>query len=138
MALNRYLYPAKNSNLPEFVIMSQRWGVGVDGAVTPLGATTDLGRGLELNLTAAPGVSPGSYILKFAPTSDGLYPSVGGVVQPIVTIMDSTVPTLVQITDIGPSYVTFQVTTYTGAPDNVSNGGKICVSLICTNSSVVA
>lgn len=134
MALNRYLYPAKNSNLPEFIIMSQRWGVsGTSGAVTALGASTDPGRGLSLTRTGT-----GAYNLRFAPNSDGAYPSVNAIVHPIVTIMDSTVPTLVQITNITQGGFTFQVSTTAGAADDVSDGGMICVSLICTNSSVVA
>jgi hypothetical protein len=133
MALNRYLYPAKSSNLCEFVIMSQRWGVGAAGAVTDLGATTDPGRGLELKLTGV-----GAYTLKFAPNTDGTYSSVNAIVHPIVTIMDNIIPTIVQITNITQSGITFQVTTAAGAPDDVNPGGMICVSLICTNSSVVA
>jgi hypothetical protein len=133
MALNRYLYPAKNSNLPEFIIMSQRWGVGAAGAVTTLGASTDPGRGLSLTRTGV-----GAYDLQFAPNSDGAYPSVNAIVHPIVTIMDSVVPTIVQITNITQGGFTFQVSTTAGVADDVSSGGMICVSVICTNSSVVA
>lgn len=133
MALNRYLYPAKNSNLPEFIIMSQRWGVGASGAVTSTGASTDPGRGLECTRTAV-----GAYTVKFAPNSDGVYPTVNAIVHPIVSIMDATVPYLVQITNITTGQFTFVVTNTSGVADEISSGGMICVSLICTNSSVVA
>lgn len=133
MALNRYLYPAKNSNLPEFIIMSQRWGVGADGAVTSTGATTDPGRGLQLTKTGT-----GVYALAFAPDSSGGTSSVKAVVHPIVTIMDSVVPTIVQVTNITTTGFTFSVTNTSGVADNVSEGGMICISIICTNSSVVA
>lgn len=133
MALNRYLYPAKNSNLPEFIIMSQRWGVGATGAVTSTGATTDPGRGLQLTRTGV-----GVYTLAFAPDSSGGTSSVQAIVHPIVTIMDSVVPTIVQVTNITTTGFTFSVTTTAGVADDVSSGGMICISLICTNSSVVA
>lgn len=133
MALNRYLYPAKNSNLPEFIIMSQRWGVGAAGSVVPTGATTDPGRGLQLTR-----IGTGVYTLAFAPDSSGGTSSVQAIVHPIVTIMDSVVPTIVQITNITTTGFTFSVTTTAGVADDVSNAGMICISLICTNSSVVA
>lgn len=136
MALNRYLYPAKNSNLPEFIIMSQRWGVSdspTPGAVISLGATTDPGRGLSLTRTGV-----GAYTLAFAPDSSGGTSSVQAIVHPIVTIMDSVVPTIVQVTNITTTGFTFAVTTTAGAADDVSDGGMICITLICTNSAVVA
>lgn len=133
MALNRYLYPAKNSNLAEFIIMSQRWGVAASGAVTSTGASTDPGRGLQLTKTGT-----GAYTLSFAPDSSGGTSSVQAVVQPIITIMDSSAALVVQITNITTTGCTFVVKSLAGAATEVSNGGMICVSLICTNSSVVA
>lgn len=137
MALNRYLYPAKNSNLPEFIIMSQRWGVGAAGSVVPTGATTDPGRGLQLTKVAGAG-NEGAYTLAFAPDSSGGTSSVQAIVHPIVTIMDNTVPNIVHITNITTTGISFVVTNVAGVQEYIANGGMICISLICTNSSVVA
>ena len=132
MAFNQALRLAQNTNLPGFIIMSQRWGVGATGAVTSTGATTDPGRGLQLTRTGV-----GVYTLAFAPDSSGGTSSVQAIVHPIVTIMDSSVPTIVQITNITTTGFTFSVTSTAGVADDVSNGGMICISIICTNSSVL-
>jgi hypothetical protein len=132
MAFNQALRLAQNTNLPGFIIMSQRWGVGATGAVTSTGATTDPGRGLRLTRTGV-----GVYTLAFAPDSSGGTSSVQAIVHPIVTIMDSVVPTIVQVTNITTTGFTFSVTTTAGVADDVSNGGMICISIICTNSSVL-
>jgi hypothetical protein len=133
MALNRYLYPAKNSNLPEFVIMSQRWAVGAVGAVTAAGAATDPGRGLTCTRTGV-----GAYTVAFAPNTDGGTPTVQAIVHPIVSIVDATKTNLVQILTVTQSQITFQVLDDAGVAAEIDNGGNICVSFICTNSAVTA
>lgn len=130
MALNRYLYPQKGTNVVQQVTLHTRVSIGAAGAVT--GILSGYG------LTVTKNVGAGSYTV----TIDGSS-TVSAVVHAMANVMFSpysaTDHVLPVSTAVSTTGATFQcVQPNNGAAGNPPSGSELAISLVCTLSAVPA
>jgi hypothetical protein len=128
MALNRYLYPQKGTNIVQEAVLATRVNIASGGAVGAIA----VGRGL----TVAPTGTPGEYTVTI---NDGSVSDVVGVNVQFVCAYDKTKHTSFHVVSVSSTGCTIQAFRQSnGDAAAVDADGTLFVELICTLSSVTA
>jgi hypothetical protein len=133
MALNRYLYPQKSTNIVQEVVMTTQWSVDGAGASNVLANVAGKG----ITITQSGTTTSTIYTVTFDNSST--VSTVLNVKATYIAAFDGTKKTLIAVKDISTSGCVLQAydaATQTVGPINAA--GKLCVELTCSLSSVPA
>ena len=133
MALNRYLYPQKNTNVVQQIVMTTQWSVDGVGAGNALANIAGKG----VTITQSGTLTNTIYTVTFDNSST--VSTVLIVKANYIAAFDKTKKTLIAVKDISTSGCVLQAYDHaTGAIGPIDLAGKLCVELTCSLSSVPA
>ena len=133
MALNRYLYPQKSTNIVQEVVMTTQWSVDGAGAANVLANVAGKG----ITITQSGTTTSTIYTVTFDNSST--VSTVLNVKATYIAAFDKTKKTMIVVKDISTSGCVLQAfdqNTSTVGPIDLA--GKLCVELTCSLSSVPA
>lgn len=132
MALTRFLYPPDGTNIVKEVKLSTQWSVDGAGAANVLALVA--GRGVTIAQSGA--TTSTIYTVTF---DSGSVNAVLNVESAYVSAFDKTKKTCINVKSISTAGCVLQAydaTTQTVGPIDLA--GTLCVTLTCSNSSVIA
>jgi len=133
MALNRYLYPQKSTNIVQEVVMTTQWSVDGGGASNVLANVAGKG----ITITQSGTTTSTIYTVTFDNSST--VSTVLNVKATYIAAFDSTKNTIIAVKDISTSGCVLQAYAHaTGVVGPINSAGKLCVELTCSLSSVPA
>jgi hypothetical protein len=133
MALNRYLYPQKSTNIVQEVVMTTQWSV--DGA----GATNALANVAGKGITITQSGTTTSTIYTVTFDNSSTVSTVLNVKASYIAAFDKTKKTMIAVKDVSTSGCVLQAfDEATGTVGPIDLAGKLCVELTCSLSSVPA
>ena len=133
MALNRYLYPQKNTNVVQQIVMTTQWSVDGVGAGNALANIA--GKGVTITQSG----TLTNTIYTVTSDNSSTVSTVLIVKANYIAAFDKTKKTLIAVKDISTSGCVLQAYDHaTGAIGPIDLAGKLCVELTCSLSSVPA
>lgn len=132
MAITRFLYPPDGTNVVKEVKLSTQWSVDGAGATNALALVA--GRGMTIVQSGT--TTSTIYTVTF---DSGSVNAVLNVNATYVSAWDKTKTNIVNVKSVSPAGCVLQVySAASGDAGPINIAGVLCVTLTCSNSSVVA
>jgi len=132
MAITRFLYPPEGTNVVKEVKLSTKWSVDGAGAANVL--TLSAGRGLTIVQSGT--TTSTIYTVTF---DSGSVNAVLNVEAVYVSAFDKTKKTCINVKEVTTAGCVLQAYDQgTGTVGPIDLAGTLCVTLTCSNSSVIA